>query len=184
MSDSGYALFDSPIGVCGIAWRPEGLAGVQLPSNGPSAALALLRRRFPMLVQATPPPWVEAAIESICAALSGEARDLASIELDFTGVGAFDAAVYRTAREIPVGATLTYGELAQSLGNSGQARAVGQALGRNPWPIVVPCHRVTAAAGRAGGFSAPGGRATKLRLLELEGALAAESLPLFAERSR
>jgi methylated-DNA-[protein]-cysteine S-methyltransferase len=88
--------------------------------------------------------------------------------------------VYACTRAIPPGRTRTYGEIAAALGDPGLSRAVGQALGRNPWPIVIPCHRVTAVDGRAGGFSAPGGAATKLRLLDIEGALAPETLPLFS----
>lgn len=183
MASAGFALFDTPIGRCGIAWRGPALIGLQLPERDDEIALARLARRFPGLGAAGMPDWVELVVAGVRALLAGEAADLAAVPLDFAGVGAFEASVYRTAREIPPGRTMTYGALAQRLGDAGQARAVGQALGRNPWPIVVPCHRVTAADGRTGGFSAPGGRATKLRLLELEGALRAESLPLFAERN-
>ena len=138
------------------------------------------RRRFPGLGRAAPPPAIAAAAARIAAFLAGGGDDFADLALDMAGIGAFDRAVYREARAIPAGATATYGAIAARLGDPAQARAVGQALGRNPWPIVIPCHRVTGADGRMGGFSAPGGRATKLRLLEIEGALAPESLPLFA----
>ena len=180
MSDSGLALFDTPIGACGVAWRPGGLAGLQLPEAAGGDGLARLRRRFPDLSPAPLPPWVEDVVTAIRALLAGSPEDLSAVPLDFTGLGAFEASVLQAAREIPPGQTSTYGELAARLGDPGQARAVGQALGRNPWPMVVPCHRVTGAAGRTGGFSAPGGARTKLRLLEIEGALAAERLPLFA----
>jgi methylated-DNA-[protein]-cysteine S-methyltransferase len=180
MADSGIALFDTPIGACGIAWRPAGLAGLQLPEAKGGNGLARLRRRFPELAPAALPLWVEEIVAEVRALLSGRPADLSGAPLDFSDVGGFEASVLRAAREIPPGETLTYGEIAARLGDPGQARAVGQALGRNPWPIVVPCHRVTAAAGRTGGFSAPGGARTKLRLLEIEGALAAERLPLFA----
>lgn len=179
MSESGILLFETAVGACGIAWRGGKLVGVLLP-EGEGRTLARLRRRFPELAPAEPPAWVERAVASIRAHLDGGAADLATIPLDLDAVAPFEAAVYRAAQAIPPGRTLTYGELAAGLGDPGAARAVGQALGRNPWPIVVPCHRVVAAAGRTGGFSAPGGAATKLRLLELEGALAAERLPLFA----
>jgi methylated-DNA-[protein]-cysteine S-methyltransferase len=139
-----------------------------------------LRRRFPKLEAGSPPSWVTQAIDSMTAHLAGAQADLSGIPLDFSGVAPFEASVYREARLIPPGSTVTYGALASRLGDRNLARAVGQALGRNPWPIVVPCHRITAADGRTGGFSAPGGAATKLKLLELEGALAAETLPLFA----
>ena len=112
---------------------------------------------------------IQAAIEGIVALLEGEdASDLSEIELDLRAVPAFNAAVYRIARTIPPGETLTYGEIAARLNDPGAARAVGQALGANPIPIIVPCHRVLAAGGRAGGFSAPGGVMTKLKLLEIE----------------
>jgi methylated-DNA-[protein]-cysteine S-methyltransferase len=115
----------------------------------------------------------------IAAFLGGAKDDLMDIALDDRALGDFDRGVYRETRAIPAGSTSTYGEIAARLGDPAQARAVGQSLGRNPWPIVVPCHRVTGAHGRMGGFSAPGGRGTKLKLLEIEGALAVESLPLF-----
>ena len=183
MSDSGFALFDTPIGPCGIAWRPAGLVGLQLPEPNEPAAQARLKRRFPDLAVAAPPPWVEEAISAIRALLGGAPIDLSGLPLDRSDIGAFEASVYRAAQAVPPGKTTTYGEIATGLGDLRQARAVGQALGRNPWPIVVPCHRVTAADGRTGGFSAPGGAETKLRLLEIEGALAVDSLPLFASSS-
>ena len=180
MSDSGLAAFATPIGTCGIAWRPTGLVGVQLP--GSDNGLGRLRRLFPDLAPCAPPDWVEEAIAAIRSLLSGEAVDLGFVPLDFSAVPPFDAAVLRAARAIPAGRTVTYGAIAAGLGEPKAAQAVGRALGRNPWPIVVPCHRVTGAAGRAGGFSAPGGTATKLKLLEIEGALGAQTLPLFANR--
>jgi methylated-DNA-[protein]-cysteine S-methyltransferase len=184
MDEAGFALFDTAIGRCAIAWRAAGITGVQLPEPSDAAAARRLRRRFPGLAPAAPPPAIEAAIARIAAFLAGAGDDFASLALDESGVGDFDRAVYRAAQAIPAGATSTYGAIAAGLGDPALARAVGQALGRNPWPIVVPCHRVTGADGRMGGFSAPGGRATKLKLLEIEGALAAESLPLFAAPDR
>jgi methylated-DNA-[protein]-cysteine S-methyltransferase len=180
MTASGLAQFETGIGRCGIAWRDAGLVGIHLPERGEQAFEESLRRRFHDLRPASPPLWVENAIAGIQRLLAGEKSDLAEIPLDFGRVAPFEASVYRAARDIPAGSTITYGELARRIGDGGDARAIGQALGRNPWPIVVPCHRITAADGRAGGFSAPGGRATKLRLLEIEGALALERLPLFA----
>ena len=115
------------------------------------------------------------------ALLAGEPSDLSAAPLDLDGVPAFHRRVYDLARRIPPGETLTYGEIAGRLGDPSQARAVGQALGANPIPILVPCHRVFAANGRMGGFSAPGGVSTKLRLLEIEGARANAIPSLFAE---
>ena len=180
MAQAGFALFDSPIGRCAIAWSAAGIVALQLPEPSDSAALRRLGRRFPGLEPAPPPAAVGAAIARVTAFLEGAGDDFESLALDEAAVGSFDRADYREARAIPAGATSTYGAIAARLGDPGLARAVGQALGRNPWPIIVPCHRVTGADGRMGGFSAPGGRATKLRLLEIEGALAAETLPLFA----
>lgn len=181
MSDSGILLFETAIGECGLAWRGGRLGGVQLP-EGQGRTLARLRRRFPDLAPAEPPDWVVQAVAVIREHLSGKSADLGAIPIDLDAVGPFEAAVYRAAQAIPPGRTLTYGEIAAGIGDPGAARAVGQALGRNPWPIVVPCHRILAADGRTGGFSAPGGAATKLRLLEIEGALEAERLPLFGSR--
>jgi methylated-DNA-[protein]-cysteine S-methyltransferase len=180
MDQPGFALFDTAIGRCGIAWSAAGIVGVQLPEASDAAAMRRLAQRFPGLAWAAPPAAVDAAIARIAAFLGGASDDFATLALDERNVGDFERAVYRAAQAIPAGATSTYGAIAAGLGDPALARAVGQALGRNPWPIVVPCHRVTGADGRMGGFSAPGGRVTKLKLLEIEGALAAESLPLFA----
>jgi methylated-DNA-[protein]-cysteine S-methyltransferase len=184
MDQPGFALFDTAIGRCGIAWSVAGIVGLQLPEPPDAAAMRRLGRRFPALAWATPPAAIKAAIARIAAFLGGATDDFASLALDESEIGDFDRAVYRAAQAIPAGATDTYGAIAAGLGDPALARAVGQALGRNPWPIVVPCHRVTGADGKMGGFSAPGGRATKLKLLEIEGALAAESLPLFAPPDR
>jgi methylated-DNA-[protein]-cysteine S-methyltransferase len=180
MSPGGFALFETAVGACGIAWGPGGITGVQLPEPTRTASLARLARRFPRLERAEPPPEVAAVIARIAAFLDGTPDDFADLPLDPGGAGDFDWGVYRETRAIPAGSTSTYGAIAARLGDPAQARAVGQALGRNPWPIVIPCHRVTGADGRMGGFSAPGGRTTKRRLLEIEGALAVETLPLFA----
>lgn len=182
MDTSGFALFDTPLGACGLAWGPGGLRGLQLPERDRRTALARLAQRFPDLAEALPPADVTAIMARVAAHLGGARDDYADVALDFARVGDWEASVYRAALAIPAGETLTYGALAAELGEPGAAQAVGQALGRNPWPIVVPCHRITAADGRTGGFSAPGGAMTKLKLLEIEGALAADRLPLFAPR--
>jgi methylated-DNA-[protein]-cysteine S-methyltransferase len=174
-----YALFETPIGLCAIVWGAHGILGTQLPEPGRGAAVRRLQRRFPDAHGSPPTPAIAAAMKRIEAALGGAKDDFADLALDWHAVSVFDRAVYREARAIPAGETITYGTLAARLGDPGRAQAVGQALGRNPWPIIVPCHRITAAEGRMGGFSAPGGTATKLKLLELEGALRPEGLPLF-----
>jgi methylated-DNA-[protein]-cysteine S-methyltransferase len=168
MSAAGYTLFDTAIGRCGMAWGPGGLLGVQLPEGRESATRARLARLHPRAVETTPPEPVRRAIEAIAALVGGHPRDLSAIAIDMTAVPAFHRRVYEIARTIPPGSTLTYGEIADRLGSRGLSRAVGQALGRNPFPIVVPCHRVLAAGGRVGGFSAAGGITTKLRLLTIE----------------
>jgi methylated-DNA-[protein]-cysteine S-methyltransferase len=177
---AGFALFETAVGACGIAWGERGLIGVQLPESSEARTRARLGRRFPKAREAPPPPEVQRAVEGIVALLRGEARDLAEVALDLDGVPDFERRVYAVARTIAPGATLTYGEIATRLGAPGEARAVGEALGENPFPLVVPCHRVLAAGGKVGGFSANGGVATKLRLLTIEGARTG-SLPLLFE---
>jgi methylated-DNA-[protein]-cysteine S-methyltransferase len=169
MSVSEFALFDTPIGRCGVAWGDAGIRGLQLPAAGPRATRARMRARFPEARESDPPATVRATIAAIGRLLRGEAVDLTDVALDLDGVPSFHRQVYDAARRIPPGTTLSYGEIATRIGAPGSARAVGQALGRNPFPIVVPCHRVLAAGGKTGGFTATGGVTTKLRMLKLEG---------------
>lgn len=175
MDESGFAGFDTALGPCGIAWGKSGLHGVQIGGGSVTA-------RWPGLEEAVPPPHVAATIAQVVAHLNGQRPDYGDVTFDFSQVSAWEASVLRAAFAIPYGETRTYGALARTLGDPVAAQAVGQALGRNPWPIVIPCHRITASNGKTGGFSAPGGAATKLKLLEIEGALAADALPLFAAR--
>jgi len=147
------------------------VAGVLLPDTSEAATRRRLLARFPGAVESSAPPAIERAIVRLVALLGGERDDLADIALDWTGVPEFNRRVYEIARGVRPGATLTYGDVATRLGAPGAARAVGHALGENPFPILVPCHRVLAANGRLGGFSAPGGASTKRRLLEIEGAV-------------
>jgi len=175
--DYGLHIFETPIGPCGIAWGPRGVTAVSFPERDAAKTEMRLRQKCPQAKPAEPPPQIESAIADIVALLRGEKRDLREIVLDFDGVPAFNRRVYELARTIGPGATLTYGDIAMRLGSPGTARAVGQALGQNPWPIVVPCHRVLAADGRMGGFSAPGGVATKRRMLEIEGVEGVQAPP-------
>jgi methylated-DNA-[protein]-cysteine S-methyltransferase len=170
MTTHGFTLFDTAIGRCGIAWGARGIVRIQLPERRGPETRARLLARLPDAREAAPPPAVRAAIDGMQALLRGEPRDLSGVALDVNPLPSFARRVYEVARTIAPGATLTYGEVAARLGAAGAARAVGQALGRNPFPLVVPCHRVLAAGGRPGGFSADGGVTTKLRLLALEGA--------------
>jgi methylated-DNA-[protein]-cysteine S-methyltransferase len=172
-----FTLFDTAIGRCAIAWSERGIVGVQLPERDDDAMRARLLRRHPDAREAAPPEEVARAIDGIVALVAGEPRDLADVVLDLGGVPEFNRRVYAVARTIKPGATLTYGAIAAQLGEA-DARAVGEAMGHNPCPIIVPCHRVVAAGGKTGGFSAPGGAATKRRLLAIEGA-SAEAPTLF-----
>src|SRR5262245_56587965 len=179
MTAHGFALFDASIGRCGIAWGVRGISGVQLPEASEAKTRARLARRYPQARQALPPPHVQRAIEAIAALLDGERSDLSTVALDMEGIAEFDRRVYEAARTIPAGATLSYGELAARLGERGLSREVGQALGRNPFPLIVPCHRVLAAGAKAGGFSANRGVTTKLALLTIARARTSYAPSLF-----
>ena len=180
---NGYALFPTAIGHCGMAWQGALLVGVQLPEDaGEAHTRARMQRRFPQLAECTMPPPVAAWAARVAALLQGAHDDLCDVPLALDTVPPFNARVYALARRIPPGKTMTYGEMAAGLGEPGAARAVGQALGHNPFAPVVPCHRILAAKGKTGGFSAGGGAATKMRMLDIEGAFAHDTLALFAPR--
>jgi methylated-DNA-[protein]-cysteine S-methyltransferase len=167
---ANFALFDTAIGSCGIVWNARGLTGVQLPKKDEAATRARVQQRYPSAVEAAPSPQVQEAIDGIVALLRGEPRDLTGIAIDNARTPDFNAKVYAITRNVPPGKTITYGEIAIQLGDKLLARDVGQALGENPCPLVMPCHRVLAANGKPGGFSAAGGVVTKLKLLSIEGA--------------
>lgn len=165
----GWAGFDTAIGRCAIAWSDAGIAGVQLPERDAAALRACMRRRFPDAAQEPPPPAVQSVIDRVVAELEGlTSDDLADVPLDLRAVSPFDARVYAEVRKIAPGQTATYGEIARRVGSPGAARAIGGAMGRNPFAPIVPCHRVVAAGGRLGGFSAAGGAKTKQRMLAVE----------------
>jgi methylated-DNA-[protein]-cysteine S-methyltransferase len=170
MGMNGYALFDTDLGRCGIAWGERGIVDVELPGGSDDSTRRRLRRAAPGAAELDPPADVAAAIAAIVRLMAGEPEDLSSVELDMDDVPEFHRRVYEAAREIAPGETWSYGEVAARLGEPGAAQAVGRALGSNPFPIVVPCHRVLAADGRLHGFSAPGGLETKRRMLAIEGA--------------
>ena len=165
-----FTIFATAIGDCAIAWNDVGLTGVWLPDASAARLRARIVRRRPDLVEARPQGMIEQAIGAITALLCGERSDLTRIPIDDATLDAFDACVYGAARTIPPGRVITYAALAERVGPTATAREVGQSLGRNPFPIVVPCHRVVAADGQLGGFSAPGGTTTKRRLLTIEDA--------------
>ncbi len=172
MDQVEYLLFKSPVGYCALAWNALGLVAVQLPEGSAAATRARLRRRFPGARAGRAPRRVRQAVVAIERLLGGGRDTLAAIPLDLSRCTPFHRRVYEIARTIPAGETWTYGALAARAGSPGAARAVGQAMARNPFPLVVPCHRVTGAHGWAGGFSAHGGVDTKFRLLRIEGARA------------
>lgn len=184
---SHYALFDTALGVCGLAWTDRGIARVWLPED--DAGVVALRASRGIGGEGAshwpghPPGLVGRAVDDMAALLAGGSPDFAAAPLDLSACADFELRVYHVARTIRRGATLTYGEVAARVGQPGAARAVGQALGRNPVPVIVPCHRVVSAANSGprpiGGFSAPGGAATKRRLLEIEGALRPPQPDLF-----
>ncbi len=179
MSDQNYTLFETPIGICGIEWGPRGINGVQLPMGSEEKTRARIRQRHGDIAEAPPPVEVQHAIAGIVELLSGKPNDLSDVVLDLDGVPEFHRGVYDIARTIPPGQTMTYGDIARRLGGVELSRDVGQALGRNPCPVVVPCHRVLAAGGKPGGFSANGGVTTKLKMLAIEGAVVNHTPSLF-----
>lgn len=168
MATAGLFLFDTAIGRLGVGWSARGIASVQLPDREDTRLLHRLRRRLPDAEPMPPPPAVLDAIARTQALLEGAHDDLQDIALDMEGIAPFHQRVYARARAIPPGRTMTYGELAAGIGDPGAARAVGQALGLNPFAPIVPCHRILATGARSGGFSAPGGVDTKLRMLLIE----------------
>jgi methylated-DNA-[protein]-cysteine S-methyltransferase len=182
MKNVRFALFQTAIGHCAIAWGERGIVCVQLPESDDERTRARVRRRLAGAVEAEPTPEVRSAIDEIVALLEGERRPLTSIELDMDKVPPFERIVYEIARTIPPGDVLTYGEIAKRLGDQTAAQAVGQALGRNPFAIVVPCHRVVGAGDKLGGFSASGGVKTKQRILAIERSPAAGTPDLFDQR--
>ena len=177
MSDIGFCFFDTAIGRCSVVWNACGVLRTRLPEASERGARDRIQSLYPGVCETAPPAEIQHAIDAMVALLAGEPKDLGGIRLDTAGVPDFNLRVYDIARTIPAGATLTYGEIAERLGDRTLARDVGVALGQNPFPIIVPCHRVLAAGGKTGGFSAPGGVTTKMRMLTIEQAQAGRSAP-------
>jgi methylated-DNA-[protein]-cysteine S-methyltransferase len=175
---SGHHVFDTAIGRCAILWCGAALTGVLLPERDDRALAAAIARRA-VSVAAAPPAFARAAIDKIIALCGGGAVAFDETPLDRSAIDEFANRVYDVLLGVPFGATTTYGAIADAVGGRSLAQRVGAALGRNPFPIIIPCHRVVAADGALGGFSAPGGSATKRRLLAIEGAFRPETLPLF-----
>jgi methylated-DNA-[protein]-cysteine S-methyltransferase len=175
----GLTVFDTAIGPCGLAWMGDVIVATALPEGDAAGTRQRLMRRVPEAVETAPPPAIAEARDRIVALLEGGRDDLGDITLDMAAVPDFNRKVYAIARAIPPGETRTYGEIARRVGGLEQSRAVGMALGQNPFPIVVPCHRVLGANGKAGGFSADGGVETKLRMLSIERAQTGSEPSLF-----
>lgn len=185
---ASFTLFETAIGRCGMTWRGGLVISTALPGEDDSATLRNLLRRAPHASEVEPEGVAADAIGLVRRLLDGEAVDLSVIPVDLADCPDFERRIYALLREVPTGSTVTYGELAKRAGAPGAARAVGMAMGRNPVPIIVPCHRVLASSGRSGGFSAPGGVTTKFRILQIEQAgrgsemLLFDSLPLAVRR--
>lgn len=169
MPATGACLFETPVGTCGLAWNDRAVVGLRLPAATAQQTRADLLRCFPEARIAPPSALALRVIADIAELLAGGDPDMRALPLDEDGVPDFHRRVYAVVRAIPPGRTLTYGEVAARVGEPGAAQAVGRAMGRNPYPILMPCHRVVAAGGQPGGFTAPGGLDTKARLLEREG---------------
>ena len=166
-----HHIFDTAIGPCGVAWNARGLTGVQLPEKDRDATERRLAAKAASAGAAAPPPSVATVVADIQRYLAGEPVDFSAVAVDLDSLDPFRQKLYATMRSLAWGETTTYGELAKKLGSTDWegARDVGEAMGRNPVPVVIPCHRVLAAGGKLGGFSAHGGAKTKAKLLALEG---------------
>jgi methylated-DNA-[protein]-cysteine S-methyltransferase len=165
-----YHVFETAMGFCAIAWSDVGVARFQLPTKSADAADRLIRRRAFGAEPGAPPEEVAAVVEAAKRYFAGEEMDFSQVRLDLAGQGALFAQIYGALRRVGWGRTTTYGALAKEVGAGREAaRDVGEAMARNPAPLIIPCHRVLAAGGKIGGFSAPGGSKTKARMLELEG---------------
>jgi methylated-DNA-[protein]-cysteine S-methyltransferase len=176
---ASFTLFETAIGPCGLVWGEHGIRGAQLPERNGAATRARLTGRYPGAQEHAPSGEIARARDAIIALIGGESRDLCELSLDMHDLPALHRQVYEVARTIAPGATLTYGDIAIALGDRTLAQAVGQALGKNPYPIIVPCHRVLAAGGKIGGFSAPTGIALKRKLLAIESVHARGAPSLF-----
>ena len=165
-----FTLFATAIGECALAWNDAGIVAAWLPEASRGRLRSRIANRFPDASEAPPGIDVARAIATITALLRGERVDLGAVRIDDSRLAAFDRRVYAAARTIAAGRVISYGELATRVGADATAREVGASLGRNPFPIIVPCHRIVASDGELGGFSAPGGTATKRRLLTIEDA--------------
>jgi len=165
-----YAIFETAGGFCGLAWSADGVVRLQLPTKSAEATERLLLRRTPNAERSEPPPEIAETIAAVTRYFAGERTDFSNVALDLADEDEFFRRIYAAARQVGWGQTTTYGALAKTLGAGPEAaRDVGQAMAKNPVALIIPCHRVLAAGGKIGGFSAPGGATSKRRMLELEG---------------
>jgi methylated-DNA-[protein]-cysteine S-methyltransferase len=170
-----YHVFETAMGFCAIAWSDTGVVRFQLPTKSAEAAARLLRRRAVGAEPGAPPENVAAVVAAAKQYFAGEETDFSQVRLDLGDEDAFFSQIYGALRRVAWGRTTTYGALAKEVGAGREAaRDVGQAMARNPAPLIIPCHRVLAAGSKIGGFSAPGGSRTKIRMLELEGVRVAQ----------
>jgi O-6-methylguanine DNA methyltransferase len=176
MKQGAYCLFETPLGWCGIAWRegedsavPPLVTILQLPEATRERTEARMAQRSGTVQPSAPAPRIAEVIEKVCLHLQGDLHDFRDVSVDLEGVGPFVRRVYEVVRVIPPGQTSTYGEVAKTCRRPSAARAVGQALRKNPIALIIPCHRVLAAGGKLGGFSAHGKRSTKAKMLAIEG---------------
>jgi len=176
MMQVAYCLFETALGPCGIAWsegedsQTPSVVLLKLPDATAKLTEARIARNSGARKSTTPPQKIAELIQRIGKHLEGDAQDFQDVVLDLNGAGPFARLVYEEARKIPTGQTRTYGDLARALNKPLAARAVGQALGKNPIALIIPCHRILAAGGKIGGFSTYGGLDTKTRMLAIEGA--------------
>ena len=164
-------IFKTQLGWIGLVWSTAGFTRLFMPQSSRQAVLERIARDTPEAEPVEPdtgPAFVCETIEALCDYARGAEVDFSAVPVSFGEVGEMRDAIYAVLRRVPYGRTLTYGELAEEAGFAGLARDIGQAMGQNPVPIIVPCHRVVAASGKLGGFSAPGGARTKERLLAIE----------------
>jgi methylated-DNA-[protein]-cysteine S-methyltransferase len=179
MTGRGYSIFDTDLGRCGIAWGDLGIVGVQLPEAREIDTRKRLLQLCPEARELRPPPHAATVIEGIATLLRGGVSDLSGVALDMTGIPAFNQRVYAFARSIPRGQTRTYAEVASGLRASGAVHSVAQAIARNPFMIIVPCHRVLATGHYADNASQNGGAVSKRRLLSIEGTQPTSGKTLF-----
>ena len=178
MTTQHYSIFKTAAGFCGIGWNEIGITRFHLPERDPDKTERSMQRRAPDATPGTPPPAVAATVEAAKRYFAGEQVDFSAVKLDLSGVDALFGSIYAATRELGYGQTSTYGTLAKQLGHGPEvAKDVGQAMAKNPVPLIIPCHRVLAAGGKPGGFSAPGGVTTKMRMLDMEGVRVAPPAP-------